>query len=67
MAVDCISAWKSTEASTSYPLECSWQRPAEDFDKLDVDGISSLGDPGRAGFGGLIRTSAGSFVVGLIY
>jgi hypothetical protein len=41
----------------------SWQRPEDDFIKLDIEG-SSLGNPGRAGSEGLIHHREGLFVVG---
>lgn len=37
--------------------------PAENYIKLNVDG-SSYGNPGRSGFGGIIRNSLGEWVSG---
>ena len=40
-----------------------WSKPSEGVMKLNVDG-SSLGNPGRAGFGGLLRGEDGVWVIG---
>ena len=48
---------------TKETIQILWQRPPWDFVKNNVDG-SSLGNPGKIGAGGLIRSSARNFLVG---
>lgn len=45
------------------PQLVSWIAPGEDSVKLNVDG-SSFGNPGRSGFGGLIRNDRGEWLAG---
>ena len=40
-----------------------WNPPPEDFIKINVDG-SSFGNPGNAGFGGLLRNNRGNWIHG---
>lgn len=44
-------------------LSTSWYPSKKDVTVLNVDG-SSLGNPGRSGFGGLLRRSDGTWIVG---
>ena len=48
---------------TKETIQILWQRPPWDFVKINVD-CSSLGNPSRIEAGGLIRSSAGNFLVG---
>lgn len=43
--------------------EVSWLPPAKDYVKINVDG-SSLGNPRRSGYGGLIRNMLGEWITG---
>ncbi|KAK7260572.1 hypothetical protein RIF29_26725 [Crotalaria pallida] len=43
----------------------SWQHPNDNFIALNVDG-SSLGNPGHAGYGGLIRNAQGEWLCGFV-
>lgn len=43
--------------------QVTWSSPPPDFVKINVDG-SSLGNPGRSGFGGVIRNSHGEWIMG---
>jgi len=44
----------------------SWQRSPQEFVKLDVDG-SSIGNPGRIGFGGLYTAFKRGFLNGFYW
>ena len=63
MAQDISSFLMQSSVGTSQPRHVSWIRPPPNGFKLDVDG-SALGNPGRAGFGGLIRNDDGQWVKG---
>ncbi|XP_042483247.1 uncharacterized protein LOC122063611 [Macadamia integrifolia] len=43
------------------PLEIFWCKPPSGWTKLNVDG-SSMGNPGRAGIGGVIRNDLGAMI-----
>jgi len=53
----------SLETLTHTPRMVSWQHGDEDTMILNVDG-SALTNPGKAGYGGLIRKHDGSFQLG---
>lgn len=54
LAEDCAGlTWKDNNARATTHRVLSWQRQEDDFIKQDVDG-SCLGNPGKAGFGGLV-------------
>lgn len=53
---------ESTQEQTP-PRTIAWQRPKATSVVLNVDG-SALTNPGKAGFGGLVRNSDGEFVFG---
>jgi hypothetical protein len=63
LAEDCGLTWKDNNAKATTHRVLSWQRLEDDFIKQDVDGSSLAGNPGKAGFGGLIRNREGLFVV----
>ncbi|KAJ6935280.1 hypothetical protein NC652_010329 [Populus alba x Populus x berolinensis] len=58
-------AWGGDMKVTKEIIQILWQRPLWDFVKINVD-CSSLGNPSRIRAGGLIRSSAGNFLVGFI-
>ena len=60
---DCSSIAGTASSSINTPLMICWTMPPMEFVKVNVDG-NSIGDPGTAGFGGLIRRDDGSWVVG---
>ena len=45
------------------PIQVRWLPPPNDWVMLNIDG-SSMGNPGRAGGGGIIRNSHGEWVSG---
>lgn len=45
------------------PPMVAWLPPHENYVKLNVDG-SSLGNPGSSGYGGLIRSTTGEWIMG---
>lgn len=45
------------------PRFVHWAKPPEGFVKLNFDG-SALGNPGRAGFGGVVRSDSGEWIMG---
>lgn len=45
------------------PREVVWLPPADGTIKVNVDG-SSFGNPGRAGYGGLVRNNLGEWICG---
>ena len=63
MTDDFHMAWGGDMKVTKETIQILWQRSPWDFVKINVDG-SFLGNPGRIGAGGLIRSSAGNFLVG---
>jgi len=63
MTDDFHMAWGEDMKVTKETIQILWQRPPWDFVKINVDG-SFLGNPGRIGADGLIRSSAGNFLVG---
>lgn len=44
-------------------IRISWKKPPSGYVKLNVDDIA-FGNPGRAGFGGLVRTEDGKWIIG---
>ena len=58
----CLSVFGVAPPSQS-TIMVSWAHPPPGFVKLNIDG-SSLGNPGVAGFGGLIRAEGGVWVLG---
>lgn len=48
------------------PLDVSWQRPNPGGVVLNVDG-STLSNPGKTGFGGLVRNEDGEFLMGFLW
>ena len=57
----CAAEWKKANIFTMKNIR--WERPSSGWRKLNMDG-SSLGNPGIAGGGGVIREEAGNWVVG---
>lgn len=57
----CVSKAKTTTTKAAIPV--AWTKPREDWFKLNSDG-ASLGNPGKAGGGGIIRNSQGGWVRG---
>lgn len=55
LAEDCGLTWKDNNAKATTHRVLSWQPLEDDFIKHDVDG-SALGNPGKAGFVGLINS-----------
>ncbi|KAL6494930.1 hypothetical protein OROGR_030849 [Orobanche gracilis] len=55
---------KSSTAPTPHRW-VTWKMPPLDWIALNVDG-SSLGNPGNAGFGGLLRDSNGAWISGFL-
>lgn len=45
------------------PRQVQWHSPNDNMVKLNVDG-SSIGNPGRSGFGGLLRDAHGQWLGG---
>lgn len=45
------------------PINVSWKKPEEGWVVLNVDG-SAVTNPGRTGYGGLVRNKDGEFLVG---
>ncbi|KAE9610055.1 putative ribonuclease H-like domain-containing protein [Lupinus albus] len=60
---------KSIYPDHNYPLKVphmvQWLRPNTEFVALNVDG-NSLGNPGKAGYGGLLRDNMGSWISGFM-
>ncbi|KAL0345186.1 UNVERIFIED_CONTAM: hypothetical protein Sradi_4349900 [Sesamum radiatum] len=46
----------------TFSILCNWQPPPTEWFKLNIDG-SSLGNPGKSGYGGIIRDEAGNIIV----
>ena len=57
----CAAEWK--KANSFIMKNIRWERPSSGWRKLNTDG-SSLGNPGLAGGGGVIREESGNWVVG---
>lgn len=60
--MDIVKAF-GTNIQTKQPRLVQWHTPPEAYIKLNVDG-SSLGNPGRSGFGGILRDMNGEWVSG---
>jgi hypothetical protein len=50
----CCDAWNNPNVVSRHPTTVSWLRYEEGFIKLNMDD-SSLKNPGRIGFGGLLK------------
>lgn len=64
LVIDIQQAYHSSSTNTSSTHMVCCEKPPLGFCKLNVDGCS-LGNPGRAGFGGLIRNEIGEWLVGI--
>ncbi|KAJ8755654.1 hypothetical protein K2173_022249 [Erythroxylum novogranatense] len=62
---DCLSVFDSGAHLASHrpPRWIAWTKPPPGFVKLNTDG-SAVGNPGRAGYGGLIRDMEGCWIAG---
>ncbi|KAK7281013.1 hypothetical protein RIF29_08643 [Crotalaria pallida] len=58
---DILRTFHDPQPSLCVPPMVSWSTPAADYFKLNFDG-SALGNPGHAGFGGLLTDSLGHWV-----
>jgi hypothetical protein len=54
MEDDCVNFLACSDGTSKVQRLVTWKKPDDGFVKLDVDG-SLLGNPGRLGFGGLLR------------
>ena len=57
----CMGKWPTSKRHSIIPI--CWDKPQEGWFKLNSDG-ASLGNPGKAGGGGLIRDSCGRWIKG---
>lgn len=63
--VDLIQKTHAFSGKQHVPKEVKWFPPQENVFKLNVDGSSS-GNPGKSGFGGLLRNSIGEWIYGFL-
>lgn len=61
--MDSISIGLGSSTNMKSPRFIAWHRPEGETVKLNVDG-SSFGNPGRSGYGGLIRNNSGGWLIG---
>ena len=56
---------KTKESAPKMAIQVKWNKPAEGWHKLNIDG-ASLKNPGKAGGGGIIRDSLGHWLKGFL-